>query len=338
MALQGNLTDIGMTDLFQLIGAGHKSGTLHIDSNGHNGYVCFQEGKVFFAISNWNRESLGKRLVKAGKITQKQLKQALGLHKIQKKEKGYRRLGQIMVDEGYINRRLLEDFVREQIFDTLFDLMRWEMGKFSFEAEEIFEDEDIGISVSVENIIMEASRRLEVWKTIKQKMPDFRVRFRKAMRPSEDKFEVHLEPREWKLLRFINGNANIEKLIELSGFNDFETCKVLYGLYSAGLIEKNKENIGDKRKQKKIDKMLDEIKEKKDSEPEVKKEKVTVEENNTQDNEIDEAETEKEGKDVEKAVETRSEQTDEDIDFDIYRDKSIDEDIVELVIDVLDDL
>ena len=44
------------------------------------GKVCFKKGRVFFARSNWHRESLGRRLVKTGVISEKQLRQALGRH------------------------------------------------------------------------------------------------------------------------------------------------------------------------------------------------------------------------------------------------------------------
>ncbi len=61
-------------------------------------------------------------------ISEKQLRQALGLQKIQKKEKAGRRLGQILVDEGYLDGKVLETFIQDQINDTLFDLFRWEEG------------------------------------------------------------------------------------------------------------------------------------------------------------------------------------------------------------------
>ena len=100
MALEGNLRDFSISDMFRLLATGRKTGTLHLERSDAQGKVCFKKGRVFFASSNWHRESLGRRLVKAGVISEKQLRQALGLQKIQKKEKAGRRLGQILVDEG----------------------------------------------------------------------------------------------------------------------------------------------------------------------------------------------------------------------------------------------
>ncbi|MBS3956759.1 MAG: DUF4388 domain-containing protein [Clostridiales bacterium] len=238
MALEGNLKDFSLADMFRLLSSGQKTGTLYMTRSEAEGRVCFKKGRVYFASSNYNRESLGKRLVKSGVISEKQLRQALGLQKIQKKEKAGRRLGQILVDEGYLEGKILENFIQDQINDTLFDLFRWEEGDLRFEAEDTCEDEDIGISVSVENIIMESARRLEMWARIRERIPTLDTRFVMAAAPGEKSIEIHLKPREWMLLCFLHGGRSVHELTELTGYNDFETAKILYGMHSAGLIEK----------------------------------------------------------------------------------------------------
>ncbi|MDO8915003.1 MAG: DUF4388 domain-containing protein [Coriobacteriia bacterium] len=238
MALEGNLKDFTLTDMFRLLASGRKSGTLHLEHPEAQGKVCFDKGRVFFASSNWNRESLGRRLVKSGVISEKQLRQALGLQKIQKKEKASRRLGQILVDEGYLESKVLENFIQDQINDTLFDLFRWDEGNLRFEPDENCEDEDIGIAVSVENIIMEASRRLEIWNKIREKIPSMSTAFTMAAAPGDKSMEIHLKPKEWMLLCYLHGRRTVRELIELTGYNDFETAKILYGMFSVGLIDK----------------------------------------------------------------------------------------------------
>ena len=209
MALEGNLKDFSLADMFRLLSSGSKTGALYLEHGEAQGKVCFKKGRVYFASSNWNRESLGRRLVKAGVITEKQLRQALGLQKIQKKEKAGRRLGQILVDEGYMDSKVLESFIQEQINDTLFDLFRWDTGDLRFEADELAEDEDIGVSVSVENIIMEASRRLEIWNKIREKIPGLDTAFTMAAAPGDKSMEIHLKPREWMLLCYLHGSRSV---------------------------------------------------------------------------------------------------------------------------------
>jgi hypothetical protein len=236
MALRGSLKDFSLPDVFQLITFSRKTGVLRISGGGDaTGAVWFREGEVFFAQSNWHHEPLGERLVVARKITPSALEKALALRASE--PEGGRRLGQVLVDEGYITEKVLEAFVQEQIQDTIFDLMRWESGEFDFELLPEVVDEDIGLTVSIENVIMEGSRRLDEWARIKKKVPSMDVVFKMATAPGEGTFEISLKPVEWSLLLLVDGTRSVAELARATNRTDFEVARILYGLFSAGLLE-----------------------------------------------------------------------------------------------------
>ena len=148
-----------------------------------------------------------------------------------------RRLGEILVAEGYITDKVLEAFVHEQIQDTIFDLMRWDEGDFDFEATPEVADEDIGLSVSIENVVMEGSRRLEEWTRIRKKIPSMDIVFKMATAPGEGTFEISLKPIEWNLLLLVDGTRSVAELAYATNRTDFEVARIIYGLFSAGLLE-----------------------------------------------------------------------------------------------------
>src|SRR5512133_2705119 len=236
MALRGNLKDFSLPDVFQLVTFSRKSGVLRIKrADDADGSVWFREGDVFFAQSNWHSELLGERLVRTQRITPQALERALALR--QTEGEGGRRLGTILVAEGYITETVLEAFVSEQIQETIFDLMRWDEGDFDFEATPVIADEDIGLSVSIENVVMEGSRRLEEWTRIRKKIPSMDVVFKMATAPGEGTFEISLKPMEWSLLLLIDGTRSVADLAYATGRTDFEVARIVYGLFSAGLLE-----------------------------------------------------------------------------------------------------
>ncbi len=236
MALRGNLKDFSLPDVFQLVTFSKKTGVLRIRrEDGAEGSVWFREGEVFFAQSNWHGEPLGERLVAASRITPAALGRALDIRRNEAEEG--RRLGQILVDEGYITDKVLEAFVQEQIQDTIFDLMRWDEGDFDFELLPEVVDEDIGLSVSIENVVMEGSRRLEEWARIKKKVPSMEVVFKMATAPGEGTFEISLKPIEWELLLLVDGTRSVSELATETARTDFEVARIIYGLFSAGLLE-----------------------------------------------------------------------------------------------------
>lgn len=235
MALRGNLRDFSLPDVFQLVTLSGKSGVLRIERADAQGSVWFRDGEVFFAQSDWHREPLGTRLVAAGKITPSGLVKALDIQRAE--QPSGRRLGEILVDEGFTSDKVLEAFVQEQIQDTIFDLFRWDEGDFGFEMLESAPDEDIGLSVSIENIVMEGSRRLEEWTRIKKKIPSMEIVFKMATAPGEGTFDISLKPVEWNLLLKVDGTRAVAELAREIGRTDFEVARIIYGLFSAGLLE-----------------------------------------------------------------------------------------------------
>ena len=238
MALEGNLKDFSLTDMFRLLASGAKTGTLHVDGTQGEGVVCFRDGQALYASARGVVEPAGKRLVRAAIISEKQLRQAQGLMKIQKKDKATRRLGQILVDEGYVESAVLEEYIREQISDALFDLMRWEEGSLRFESGEVFGQADLGLTVTIDSVLEDSVRRLELWNRIKDKIPSMETRFAMSPNPGQKPADIHLKPREWMLLCYMHGSRSVRELVELTGYNEFETAKVLYGMYAGGLVEK----------------------------------------------------------------------------------------------------
>jgi hypothetical protein len=238
LALEGNLKDFSLADMFRLLDSGSKSGTLHVTSDSAEGIVCFREGQIFYASTDQKPEPMGRRLSKAGIISDKQLRQAQGLMKIQKRDKAKRKLGQILVDEGYLESSVLEAFIGELITDALFEMLRWEDGELRFEAEEDCVDVDLGLSLAVDVALAEAEKRLEAWSRIRDKIPSLDTRFAMSSAPGQKPMEIHLKPREWMLLCYLHGSRSVSELVELTGYSDFETARTLYGMYTGGLIEK----------------------------------------------------------------------------------------------------
>ena len=84
---------------------------------------------------------------------------------------------------------------------------------------------------------MEGSRRLEEWARIKKKIPSMDVVFKMATAPGEGTFEISLKPIEWNLLLLVDGSRSVAELAAEKKRTDFEVARIMYGLFSAGLLE-----------------------------------------------------------------------------------------------------
>jgi hypothetical protein len=230
--LKGSLDDFTLPDIFRLLSVTKKTGSLEVERSAGQGTVYFREGDVYFAESSLSKELLGQKLVKAGAITSSQLMKALDA---QASRDGMR-LGEVLVADGLVDEDQLETAVRGQIEDAVFDLLRWELGEFSWNLGEEVSPEVV-LSVSVENLIMEASRRLDELVVIQRKIPSEQSVLTMASTPPEGAVEINITPDEWRVMVMVNGQRTVQEIADGVQLDVFQTMRTLYGLVSAGLIE-----------------------------------------------------------------------------------------------------
>lgn len=245
--LEGTLESFALSDVFQLLALTKKTGTLRLRRSAGEGRVLLQDGQVVFAGSSSDRLALGRRLVGAGLLSTEGLRQALEQQRRVREAGEGTRIGRILVELGEIDEDTLETFVREQIQDAVFDLMRWPDGSFSFEergADEL-DQEPIQLAVSIENLIMEGSRRLEEWEQVRRKIPDLDAVVAMAPVVSDgDTVDVNLQPDEWRLLTVVDGRRTVRELVDLFGQGEFHLCRILYGMVASGLLMVQPEGDG----------------------------------------------------------------------------------------------
>jgi len=211
-----------------------KSGSLGIRRDGEWGKIFFRNGMISYAYSSPQLLPLGARLVKAGAISTAQLKQALAA---QKKSPDGPRLGHILLEQGRIDRPTLEQAVREQIQDTAFTFFSWTDGEFEFGAEESPPEEDILVEMSVETVIMEGCRRIDEWELIFEQLGSLeRVPHLAHGDHVDDEGSITLTAEEWRVVVHIDGRADVNTVLHECGLDRFHGAKVIYSLFSSGLI------------------------------------------------------------------------------------------------------
>lgn len=133
MSLVGNLEDLGLGEILQIVSLSRKSGVLQLNSRDREGRVIFLDGQVIRATASTLPENLGDLVVRAGIADLETLKKAL---LIQKKGGETRRIGDILVDECAVDRDAIETAVRKQVEKVVYSFFGWDEGGFSFELGE----------------------------------------------------------------------------------------------------------------------------------------------------------------------------------------------------------
>lgn len=140
MSLIGNLEDLGLGEILQIVSLARKTGILRLSSRGREGTIVFRIGRVIQATSSAFHENLGEVLVRKGCLDLATLRNALALQE----QNGFReRFGAILVRHFGVSAVVIDEVVREQIEKVVYSLFSWVEGSFDFELRESVEATDV---------------------------------------------------------------------------------------------------------------------------------------------------------------------------------------------------
>jgi CheY-like chemotaxis protein len=139
VSLVGNLADLGLGEILQIVSLSRKSGILTLQSKGRQGIIVFRFGQVIRATSSTIRYFLGEELLKRQVVDEECLKKALH----EQQATAYKeRLGPILIQKFNVPAQKIEDVVREQIEKVVYSFFSWDEGSFEFELQEDVETID----------------------------------------------------------------------------------------------------------------------------------------------------------------------------------------------------
>jgi len=133
MSLVGNLEDLGLGEILQIVSLSRKSGVLSLYSTGREGEIVFRQGQVIRAIIDGRHPHLGQLLLNKRIIEEPTLRQALAIQA----DEGFReRLGDILAQRFSVRLDLIEEIVRERIESVVYEMFTWDEGSFDFELRD----------------------------------------------------------------------------------------------------------------------------------------------------------------------------------------------------------
>lgn len=232
--LQGNIERFTLPEIFQLVSAGRKTGTLGIQRDDDIVMVYFREGSVIYGYGPRKTYHVGRMLVENGRISPDQLDEAITAQVSQMG--GGKRLGEILVEKRYIDRSDLEKVIRKQVEELIYSLMSWDRGSFKFYENQFPTEEEITVSLSTENVVLEGLRRLDEMTRMKDYLPEFDTVYTLSTSEPGRRRDISLEPDEWNILALVDGHRDISAIIAGSPLESLETLKRLASLQLAGLI------------------------------------------------------------------------------------------------------
>lgn len=163
MSLVGRLEDLGLSDIFQILSVGRKTGTLIINSTKGSAIIVFKNGLVSRAEGDVLDHHVGEDLLSGDFIKQSSLDMALDV----KKTLPEKSISEILFELGAVKKEVLERVAKKRIEKLIYHLLLWQDGDFQFELDELHVEGQVEIfdqgwemakGLSPEYLLMEGAR------------------------------------------------------------------------------------------------------------------------------------------------------------------------------------
>ena len=230
MGLYGNIDTMSVTELFEWVNRGRKSGTLEVERDKIVKRIMVREGRVVGCSSNAPTTLLGQFLLSRGKITRQVLSEAMRLH-----EQSSTNLGETLIEMGAISLADQDAFIDNKIEETIFGLFDWPEAVFRFYTDALPDPNALVVDLGIREILERGDRRTDERERSNQAITDPGVVLRRTGGSSPPELEGHVAAR--RIYELIDGKKTVAEILLHSHAPEFLVTKFLTVLIQARAVE-----------------------------------------------------------------------------------------------------
>ena len=233
MALRGKLSEASLADVLQLLALGHKTGCLSIAREDAFGEIHFEQGRIAHAALVNRRERLGDRLVRAGLVVPDTLARLIA----NEAPADDRALAAVLIERGIVEADDLEPHHRALVEEAVYQMFGWSSGTFTFESYHANDVPPSQLSISADSLLLEGARRVDEWAVIEKKVPGLDLIFEADAARIAGATDSMSEA-ERRMVPLLDGTSDLQAVVERTGLSEFDVAKAVFGLLSAGLVQR----------------------------------------------------------------------------------------------------
>lgn len=229
IAFAGDVRAMPLLGLLNLLGQNRETGRLVVKQDETERVIMLRDGEIASVGSNSPDDRLGQFLLRLGKVTE----QELGVAVDEVKRTGGR-LGQILVQRGFLQAHELWATIQAQITDIFTDVVQWEDGLFVLYRSRDGYRFPSTPSLSMQGLLLEAVRRADEMKQYREKIPAVTAIIRKTGRALDLDEAEDLEQRA---MAAMTGEHRISELGALLHTSEFDATRTAYALLKKKVVE-----------------------------------------------------------------------------------------------------
>jgi tetratricopeptide (TPR) repeat protein len=239
MGFQGQLSSVNLTDIFQTLNMNRQTGTLSITGPVMVVHVYFEQGQVAMssAPSVNGRPYLLDALIHKGTLASEKADEIA-----QQLRSTGQPLRDLLLANGAVADYELDEMCAWCIEELVCPVFEWQQGDFTFTdgqpINELASGDVVAMGatmVQTTQLIMEATRRMDEWKRIREVITDQDALYIVDNDGRANLKNVQTDPEMLKVLRYLDGRHTLDAIAMSVGVTRFDTFAIVAQLVLAGV-------------------------------------------------------------------------------------------------------
>ncbi|HEY0590986.1 MAG TPA: DUF4388 domain-containing protein [Thermoanaerobaculia bacterium] len=227
-------SDLATTPLPEVLLTVHKyraPGVIECSRDEVRKSVYLDQGNIIFASSNRTPDSLGDRLLAAGKITREQYDESV---RRLTQAGNTKRQGTILVEMAVLQPKDLFVNVRDQVQEIVWSIFDWTAGEVTFTPGRDKQTEFIKLAIPIREAVMEGIRKITEPKRLIARVGSKGTILERV--PDGDESDLKLDAQESAFLGTVDGKKTLFELVSAGPLSPAQGARLLYAFRLLGLV------------------------------------------------------------------------------------------------------
>ena len=212
MEFSGRLASFPIAELLSWVANERRTGALVLRRTSREKRIYFVSGEIVACLTDSTTEYYGQHLLLEGHLRPEVLMRCL----VRCQEEG-KRLGVVLVEQGILDRKLVERTLAEQIEDLIRDVFLWNRGIFFFQEDLPAAEEILAQPIDTLALVLDGTRWIDELKRIRETFTHDNLFLRRVSQQEPD----DLRPRAMVIYRKLKSALTIARLYKLTGGSYF---------------------------------------------------------------------------------------------------------------------
>lgn len=246
MAVEGSLEVFRLPEILQVVSHQRKTGILTVQGEQDIVAVSFLHGQVVAAdaLNQTVDDQLGAVLERQGLVEQERFDEV-----VEASHGGEGRVLDLLVDRGLIDRRQLLAALRQQTYDMLRSLLRWDAGEFKFySGDEVAYEEGVA-PISIEELLLRSiaedaeagggalPEEGVLYERVEPPPLEVRERLGPPRPGAADDGVLWVSAEEMQVWELLAAPRSVESMIDDAGLDEHKVRFAVYRFLERGVVE-----------------------------------------------------------------------------------------------------